>query len=94
MNSAEAMATLNWMLLTKNSWSKVSYIDFIIYHSTLRDVEAGIDSEEDDDAMLAALDAELGGVGLVKQEDNDSGDDGPDPAIHQAELEDLVKSNV
>ena len=53
----------------------------------MRDVEAGIDSEEDDDAMLAALDAELGGVGLVKEEDNDSGDDGPDPAIHQAELE-------
>ena len=42
--------------------------------------------------MLAALDAELGGIGLVKKEvADDSGDDGPDPAIHQAELEKKIK---
>ena len=38
--------------------------------------------------MLAALDAELGGIGLVGGgEDDDSEPDEPDPAIHQAELE-------
>ena len=38
--------------------------------------------------MLAALDAELGGIGLVGgEEDDDSEPDEPDPAIHQAELE-------
>ena len=45
--------------------------------------------------MLAALDAELGGIGLTNKEGNDEEDsepDEPDPAIHQAELEKKVKN--
>ena len=46
--------------------------------------------------MLAALDAELGGIGLTNKggggEDEESSEGEPDPAIHQAELDKKVKN--
>ena len=51
--------------------------------------EGGFDDPDDADAMLAALDAELGGIGLTdnKPAAAQQRPAEPDPAIHQGELE-------
>ena len=76
--------TPNWTLLTRSLRNKVGGNLFPFLNRYL--VEAGIEDPDDDDDMLAALDAELGGIGLTNKggggDESSSEPDEPDPAIH------------